>query len=54
MDFTGRDVVSIKDLSVDEINHILDISEKMLVLGRGVVIMKSRRIVSNYGNNGRL
>ncbi len=35
MDFVARDVVSIKDFSVDEINHILDTTAKMLPVAEG-------------------
>lgn len=35
MDFVGRDVVSIKDFSTDEIEHILKITEKMLPIAEG-------------------
>jgi aspartate carbamoyltransferase catalytic subunit len=35
MDFVGRDIVSIKDFSVDEINHILDATAKMLPVAEG-------------------
>jgi aspartate carbamoyltransferase catalytic subunit len=35
MDFTGRDVVSIKDFSLEEIEHILDTSQKMLPIAEG-------------------
>jgi aspartate carbamoyltransferase catalytic subunit len=35
MDFVARDIVSIKDFSVDEINHILDTTAKMLPVAEG-------------------
>jgi len=35
MDFMGRDVVSIKDFSVEEIEHILNIAKKMAPLAGG-------------------
>ena len=35
MDFVGRDVVSIKDFSVEEIDNILKITEKMLPFAKG-------------------
>lgn len=35
MDFVDRDIVSIKDFSVDEINHILDTTAKMLPVAEG-------------------
>jgi aspartate carbamoyltransferase catalytic subunit len=35
MDFVARDVVSIKDFSVEEINHILDTTAKMLPVAEG-------------------
>jgi aspartate carbamoyltransferase catalytic subunit len=35
MDFKGRDVVSINDFTLEEINYILDVAEKMVPAARG-------------------
>jgi aspartate carbamoyltransferase catalytic subunit len=35
MDFKGKDVISIKDFSEKEINHILNVSKKMLPYAKG-------------------
>lgn len=35
MDFMGRDVVSIRDFSVEEVSYILDCAEKMLPVAEG-------------------
>lgn len=35
MDFEGRDIVSIKDFTKEEIMHILDVAEKMVPIAKG-------------------
>jgi aspartate carbamoyltransferase catalytic subunit len=35
VDFKGRDIVSIKDLSIDDINHVLDTAERMVPIAKG-------------------
>ncbi len=35
MDFTGKDIISIKDFSKSEINHILKYAEKMIPFAKG-------------------
>jgi aspartate carbamoyltransferase catalytic subunit len=35
MDFKGRDVVSINDFTLEEINYVLDVAEKMVPAARG-------------------
>lgn len=40
MDFTGKDIISIKDLSKSEINHILQYAEKMIPYAKGEKITK--------------
>ncbi len=39
MDFKGRDVVSIIDLTLEEINYILDVAEKMVPAARGEEVL---------------
>ncbi len=39
MDFKGRDVVSINDFTLEEINYILDIAERMVPAARGEEVM---------------
>ena len=39
MDFKGRDVVSINDFTLEEINYILDVAEKMLPAARGEQVL---------------
>ena len=39
MDFKGRDVVSINDFTLEEINYILDMAEKMVPAARGEEVL---------------
>ena len=39
MDFKGRDVVSINDFTLEEINYILDVAEKMVPAARGEEVL---------------
>jgi aspartate carbamoyltransferase catalytic subunit len=39
VDFKGRDVVSINDFTLEEINYILDVAEKMVPAARGEEVM---------------
>ena len=35
MEFKGRDIININDLTVEEITYILDVAERMLPAARG-------------------
>jgi aspartate carbamoyltransferase catalytic subunit len=39
MDFKGRDVVSINDFTLEEINYILDVAEKMVPAAKGEEVL---------------
>ena len=39
MDFKGRDVVSINDFTLEEINYILDVAERMVPAARGEEVL---------------
>ena len=39
MDFKGRDVVSINDFTLEEINYLLDVAERMVPAARGEEVL---------------
>ncbi len=49
MDFKGRDVVSINDLTVEEITYVLDVAERMVPAARGeqVVDLTPNKILAS-------